>query len=46
VPELFRAVIDDLGESPLVEAFGYNIDVLAPQNFNEVMFTGFQEERY
>jgi raffinose/stachyose/melibiose transport system substrate-binding protein len=43
VPELFRAVIDDLGESPQVEAFGYNIDVLAPQNFNEVMFTGFQE---
>jgi hypothetical protein len=22
---------------------GYNIDVVAPQNFNEVMYTGFQE---
>ena len=43
VPELFRTVIDDLGESPQEEAFAYNIDVLAPQNFNEVMFSGFQE---
>jgi raffinose/stachyose/melibiose transport system substrate-binding protein len=43
VPELFRAIIDDLGESPQEEAFAYNIDVLAPENFNEVMFSGFQE---
>jgi hypothetical protein len=25
------------------EALGYNLDVLAPQNFNEVMYTGFRE---
>jgi raffinose/stachyose/melibiose transport system substrate-binding protein len=43
VPELFKQVLDDLSQSPQVEFFGYNIDVLAPQNFNEVMFTGFQE---
>ncbi len=43
VPELFKQVLEDLSESPQAEAFGYNIDVLAPQNFNEVMFTGFQE---
>jgi raffinose/stachyose/melibiose transport system substrate-binding protein len=43
IPELFEQVLNDLSESPQVEAFGYNIDVLAPQNFNEVMFSGFQE---
>lgn len=43
VPELFRQVLDDLSQSPQAEAFGYNIDVLAPQNFNEVMFSGFQQ---
>lgn len=43
VPELFRQVLDDLSQSPQAEAFGYNIDVLAPQNFNQVMFSGFQE---
>jgi raffinose/stachyose/melibiose transport system substrate-binding protein len=43
VPELFRTVLDDLSESPQAESFGYNIDVLTPQNFNDVMFTGFQE---
>jgi raffinose/stachyose/melibiose transport system substrate-binding protein len=43
VPELFKQVLDDLSGSPQAEAFGYNIDVLAPQNFNEVMFSGFQE---
>jgi raffinose/stachyose/melibiose transport system substrate-binding protein len=43
VPELFKQVLDDLSESPQAEAFGYNIDVLAPQNFNEVMLSGFQE---
>ena len=43
VPELFKAVLDDLSESPEAGAFGYNIDVLAPQNFNEAMFSGFQK---
>ena len=43
VPELFRQVLDDLAQSPQAKAFGYNMDVLAPQNFNEVMFSGFQE---
>ena len=43
VPELFKEVLEDLSESPEAKSFGYNIDVLAPQNFNEVMFTGFRE---
>jgi raffinose/stachyose/melibiose transport system substrate-binding protein len=43
VPELFREVLEDLSASPEAQSFGYNIDVLAPQSFNEVMFTGFQE---
>src|ERR687889_1868685 len=43
VPELFREVLEDLSTSPEVQSFGYNIDVLAPQNFNQVMFNGFQE---
>jgi raffinose/stachyose/melibiose transport system substrate-binding protein len=43
VPELFKQVLDDLSQSPQAEGFGYNIDILAPQNFNEVMFSGFQE---
>ncbi|HYZ05624.1 MAG TPA: ABC transporter substrate-binding protein [Rubrobacter sp.] len=43
VPELFREVLEDLSASPEARSFGYNIDVLAPQNFNEVMFSGFQE---
>jgi raffinose/stachyose/melibiose transport system substrate-binding protein len=43
IPELFKQVLDDLSESPRAEAFGYNIDVLAPQNFNDVMFSGFQK---
>jgi raffinose/stachyose/melibiose transport system substrate-binding protein len=42
-PELFKAVLEDLSGSTEEGAFGYNIDVLTPQNFNEVMFTGFQE---
>src|SRR5215204_1414468 len=41
VPELFREVLEDLSASPEAQSFGYNIDVLAPQNFNEVMYTGF-----
>src|SRR5215213_8883358 len=43
VPELFKEVLEDLSASPEARSFGYNLDVLAPQNFNEVMFTGFQE---
>jgi raffinose/stachyose/melibiose transport system substrate-binding protein len=43
VPDLFKEVLEDLSASPEARTFGYNIDVLAPQNFNEVMFTGFQE---
>src|SRR5918998_3376668 len=43
VPELFKQVLADLAQEGQTEAFGYNIDVLAPQNFNDVMFTGFQE---
>jgi raffinose/stachyose/melibiose transport system substrate-binding protein len=43
VPELFKEVLEDLSASPAAQPFGYNLDVLAPQNFNEVMFTGFQK---
>jgi raffinose/stachyose/melibiose transport system substrate-binding protein len=43
VPELFKEVLEDFSASPEAKSFGYNIDVLAPQNFNEVMFSGFQE---
>ena len=43
VPELFREVLEDLSASPEAQSFGYNLDVLAPQSFNKVMFTGFQE---
>src|ERR671916_2303087 len=43
VPELFREVLEDLSTTPAAKSFGYNLDVLAPQNFNEVMFSGFQE---
>jgi raffinose/stachyose/melibiose transport system substrate-binding protein len=43
VSGLFKQVLDDLSGSTEEGAFGYNIDVLAPQNFNDVMFTGFQE---
>ena len=43
VSELFKSVLNDLSKSTEAGAFGYNLDVLTPQNFNEVMFTGFQE---
>lgn len=43
VSELFKQVLADLSKSPEAAAFGYNIDVLAPQNFNEVMYVGFQK---
>jgi hypothetical protein len=32
-----------VSKSTEVGALGYNIDVLTPQNFNEVMWSGFQE---
>ena len=43
VTPLFEEVLDDLSEAENPDAFGYNIDVLAPADFNEVMFDGFQE---
>jgi raffinose/stachyose/melibiose transport system substrate-binding protein len=43
VPQLFKEVLEDLSTTPEARSFGYNIDVLAPQSFNEVMFNGFQE---
>jgi raffinose/stachyose/melibiose transport system substrate-binding protein len=43
VPELFRTVLEDVSKSTEIGALGYNIDVLTPQNFNEVMWSGFQE---
>jgi len=43
VPGLFKEVLEDLSTTPEAQSFGYNIDVLAPQSFNEVMFNGFQE---
>ena len=43
VSELFKQVLEDLSGSTQAEAFGYNIDVLAPQNFNEVMYVGFRD---
>jgi raffinose/stachyose/melibiose transport system substrate-binding protein len=43
VPDLFRQVLDDLSGSPEAGAFGYNIDVLAPPEFNQVMYTDFRE---
>ena len=45
ISPLFKEVLDDLEE--MTEGgegtAGYNIDVLTPVGFNEVMFTGFQE---
>ncbi len=43
VPELSKQVLDDLSRSPQAETFGYNVDVLTSENFNEVMNSGFQE---
>ena len=43
VSELFKQVIGDLSKSEDQSAFGYNIDVLTPANFNDVMSTGFQD---
>jgi raffinose/stachyose/melibiose transport system substrate-binding protein len=43
VPELFRVVLEEMSRATRAGALGYNIDVLTPQNFNEVMWSGFQE---
>ena len=43
VPELFRGVLEEMSKSSQAGALGYNIDVLTPQSFNEVMWSGFQE---
>jgi raffinose/stachyose/melibiose transport system substrate-binding protein len=43
LPPLFREVLTDLSKSTDPSSFGYNIDVLTPQSFIEVMFTGFQD---
>ncbi len=43
VPGLFKSVLDDLSKSTEAGAFGYNIDVLTPQNFNDIMYSGFQD---
>ena len=44
VPELFSVVLEDMStKAAQVGALGYNIDVLTPQSFNEVMWSGFQE---
>ncbi|MEJ7754558.1 MAG: extracellular solute-binding protein, partial [Candidatus Limnocylindrales bacterium] len=44
VSPLFQSVLDDLAQSSgETSDFGYNIDVLTPANFNDEMFTGFQE---
>jgi raffinose/stachyose/melibiose transport system substrate-binding protein len=43
VSALFKQVLSDLSDQGQAESFGYNIDVLAPANFNEVMFSGFQQ---
>ena len=43
IPELFRTVLEDMSKATQAGALGYNIDVLTPQSFNEVMWSGFQE---
>jgi raffinose/stachyose/melibiose transport system substrate-binding protein len=43
LPDLFKQVLEDLSELPEAGAFGYNLDVLTPQNFNQVMYSGFWE---
>ncbi len=41
--DLFKQVLEDLSDEGQAQSFGYNIDILTPANFNEVMFSGFQE---
>jgi raffinose/stachyose/melibiose transport system substrate-binding protein len=43
VPGLFRGVLEEMSNAAQTGDLGYNIDVLTPQSFNEVMWTGFQE---
>jgi len=43
VPGLFREVLEEMSKATQAGDLGYNIDVLTPQNFNEVMWSGFQE---
>jgi raffinose/stachyose/melibiose transport system substrate-binding protein len=43
VPDLFKQVLEDLSELPEAGALGYNLDVLASQAFNAVMYSGFRE---
>jgi hypothetical protein len=43
VSDLFKQVLSDLSDQGQAQSFGYNIDILAPANFNEVMFSGFQQ---
>jgi len=44
VPALFSVVLEDMStKAAQVGALGCNIDVLTPQSFNEVMWSGFQE---
>jgi raffinose/stachyose/melibiose transport system substrate-binding protein len=43
VTPLFKQILDSLAKSEDESAFGYNIDVLTPANFNDVMGTGFQD---
>ena len=43
ISPLFKQVLGDLSKSEDEGAFGYNIDVLTPSNFNDVMSSGFQD---
>jgi raffinose/stachyose/melibiose transport system substrate-binding protein len=43
VSPLFKQVLTNLSKSEDASAFGYNIDVLTPANFNDVMSSGFQD---
>jgi raffinose/stachyose/melibiose transport system substrate-binding protein len=44
VTPLFKQVLTDLGKAADdASAFGYNIDVLTPTSFNDVMSSGFQD---
>ena len=43
VSPLFKEVLEDLGHADDPSSFGYNIDVLTPASFNDVMSSGFQD---
>jgi raffinose/stachyose/melibiose transport system substrate-binding protein len=43
ITPLFQEILDDLSQTSGETSFGYNIDVLTPQGFIDVMFDGFQE---